>query len=285
MRSYTLLGFALLLLVLNILLSDVLKGKGAKLREEHLLLNRGTLIIFPRDLHFAMADTGFINTLSFIGYTLEKNNRKIPKEDGYRIYTSLDAVTLYNPRYFDPYYVANAFLTWDVGLYKEAISILERGMEYVEDWRIPFYIGFIYFYFLDDNIKGAEYLRKASKYKSAGEYNLLPLLASRLYYEEGKTELAILVLKEQLKVMRDEKMKEAIKARLKTLENALRIRMAIKEFRRKHGRNPRSIEELVKEGLIPANLRDSAGGRFYLTEEGKIRSEKVLYPVKRGKRR
>ncbi len=282
MRWLLLLFIAIVFFLVNLSISHLItRGVKKKFSESYLLLNKAVLIGLPRDLHFGASNMNFVNTLSFIGYALEKGRGHITRKQAYRVYVSLDTTTTYNPRYFDPYYIANAFLTWDVGLYEEAIALLKRGMGYVNDWRIPFYIGFIYFYFLKDNLKGAEYLKMAARYPQAKEYNLIPLLASRLYYEEGRYELAIVLLKEQLRVMRNEKMKKAIYARLRTLETAYRINRAVKLFKKKFGRYPKNIAELEEAGLIPKGLKDSAGGRFYITPDGKVRSERVLFPIKR----
>ena len=282
MRKLCLLFISLFFFALNILTSHLIATDVRKVySESYLLLNKAILIGFPRDFHFAISNINFVNSLSFIGYALEKGHGRITKNQAYKLYSSLDTTTTYNPRYFDPYYVANSFLTWDVGLYEEALALLMRGLRYVNDWRIPFYIGFIYFYFLEDNLKGAEYLRLAVKYSQAKGHNILPLLASRLYYEEGKYELAIALLEEQLKVIKNEGMKKVISARLMTLKRAYRIKKAMKIFKRRFGRYPQNIAELEDVGLIPKGLTDSAGGRFYITSDGKVRSEKILLPLKR----
>ncbi|RLJ70989.1 hypothetical protein BCF55_1278 [Hydrogenivirga caldilitoris] len=282
MRSFIILSISLLFFCMNLMLSHfIAKDLKRDFSESYLLLNKAALIAVPRDIHFGTSDMNFVNTLSFIGYSLDVGRGHINRKVALKVYTSLDAITTYNPRYFDPYYVANAFLTWDVGLYEEAITLLKRGMVHIDDWRIPFYIGFIYFYFLNDNLNGAEYLKIAARHPSAREYNLLPLLASRLYYEEGKYELAIILLREQLRIMKDENMKKAVASRLKTLQTAYEISKAIDQFRLKFGRNPKSIEELETAGLIPKGLKDSAGGKFYITPDGKVRSESELFPIKK----
>ncbi len=282
MRRYTVHALMALLPALVLVSSHLLSGsvKGG-IAEGHPVLSKEVFTAVPADLRFAFADLGFINTLTFIGYTLERRGGYLTREDGIKIFRSLDAVTTFNPRYFDPYYVANAFLTWETGLYSEAIKLLERGMRYVDDWRIPFYLGFSYFYFLGDNLKGAMYLEEAARRSSERDSNLITLLASRLYYEEGQLAVAIAFLENQLKVMKTEEMKRAVRGRLETLKKALLIKRAVEVFRRRHGRLPRSIEELEREGLIPRGLRDHAGGKFYITADGKVRSERVLFPVRR----
>ncbi len=282
MRSFTIAVFTTVLLGLILTLSHFLSGRiKGRIEERFLLPEKMYLLFVPEDLHYGLADMGFINTLSFIGYSLQKEKGILKREDALMVYSALDAVTFYNPSYFDPYYVGNAFLTWNVGLYQETVDLLKRGLKYIKDWRIPFYIGFNYFYFLKDNLKGAEYLRLAAKYPGAKEYNLLPLLASKLYYEEGQLDVAIALLKEQLKLMKEEKMKELLRARLETLKKAKTIYRAMKIFKKRFGRKPKSVEELVRAKLIPPNLRDSRGGKFFITSDGKVRSEKDLMPVVR----
>ncbi|MDQ7039251.1 MAG: hypothetical protein Q9N26_08700 [Aquificota bacterium] len=282
MRVLLLLTLSSVFFLSNLWVSHVISREVRKgITERYILPTKMYLLFVPRDLTYGLSDLGFINTLAFIGYSVEKGSGEISRPTAFRIYDALSAVTFYNPSYFDPYYVGNAFLTWGAGLYEEAIKLLKRGMEHVRDWRIPFYIGFNYFYFLNNNLKGAEYMSIASRYPEAREYNLIPLLASRLYYEEGRIEVALTLLKEQLKVMRDERMKKAIRSRIVTLERAKMIYEAMRVFRKRYGRNPKSLEELEAEGLIPPGLRDSAGGKFYITPEGKVRSEKVLFPIKK----
>jgi len=272
-----------LLLFLGSLLSSHLLGREIRegVSERFVLPGRMYLLFVPRDLQYGVSDMGFVNTLAFIGSSIEKNRGFLTREEGLRIYEALWAITFYNPRYFDPYYVANAFLTWEVGLYREAIEILKRGMDHLDDWRLPFYIGFNYFYFLKDNLSGARYLEIAAKHPVAKEYNLIPLLAAKLYSEEGQLEVAVALLENQLRIMKTEKMKRAVRSRLETMKKALLIKRAMESFERRYGRLPRSVEELEEEGLIPRGLRDSAGGKFYITADGKIRSEKVLFPVRR----
>ncbi len=280
MRVWTAGALGTILFFSSLLLSFFLaKEIRGGVEERYLLPTRMYLLFVPRDLSWGLSDIGFVNTLAFLGYSLERGPMK--RETALKVYDALYAVTLYNPRYFDPYYVGNAFLTWETGLYREAIDLLKRGMRYVNDWRIPFYIGFNYFYFLGDNLKGAKYLSLAAKHPQAREYNLLPLLASRLYYEEGKLEVALALLREQLKVMKSESMKGAIRVRIVTLERAKKIYEAMRVFERRFGRKPRSLEELVRAGLVPKDIRDGAGGRFYITPDGKVRSERVLFPIRK----
>ncbi len=271
MRKFVVIA---ILLILNILSTA---GLSEYIREEdpaiYLTQSFGMFLPVSRDFHNFFANIGFINTMAFIGKKSEEK-RKISGGEGKIIYNSLNTSSLLNPTYFDIYYVSNAFLTWEVGLYEEANTILERGLQYVKDWKIPFYLGFNYYFFIGDNKKGAEYIYLASKYPEARNYNLLPLLASRLYYEENQIDLAIVIVSGQLREIKDEKLQKALISRLQSLQKIKLIYYAMHLFEKKFGRRPNNIEELVKAGLIPPDMRDSRGGKFYITKEGKVRSEK-----------
>ncbi len=273
----------LALFTANTLVSYILMGEVKKgITERYLFLTKPSFIPVPRDLQYGLSDLNFINTVAFIGFSIERGGGKLSKEEGLKVYRSLDAVTFYNPRYVDPYHIAHVFLTWDVGLYSEALSILKCGLKHLKDPRIAFYIGFIYFYFLNDYAEGAKYLELSFKLQNNEKSNLALLLASRLYYEEGRIRLAIRVIENQMKLIKNEDIKRALRYRLKDLKTALMIQQAIDKFRKIKGRLPKSLDELVKAGLVPPNLRDSAGGKFYITPDGKVRSEKVLFPIRNG---
>ncbi|HIC97810.1 MAG TPA: hypothetical protein EYP11_05380, partial [Aquificaceae bacterium] len=240
--------------------------------EKFNLPTRSNLMLLPGDLRWGASYIGFINVLAFAGSSLKKGY--MSEEEGKKLYRSLEAITFYNPRYFDPYYVASALLTWEAGLYGEVLTLLERGLGYLKDPRIAFYTGFIYFYFLGEKEKGARYMELAAE---LGWEGALPILvASRLRYEEGKTELAIALLERQRKVARDDTVRRVLERRLRDLKTVLLVQRAIREFKNRFGRAPMGMEELVREGLVPPDLRDSKGGKFYITEEGEVRSERVF---------
>ena len=271
MKRYVLI---IILIFINLLST---KGLSEHIKEGdpavYLTQSFGIFIPLSRDFHSALGNLGLINTMAFVGKKIEEKGR-ITKEEGTIIYNSLNTSSLLNPTYFDIYYVANAFLTWDVGLYEEANSLLKRGIKYTKEWKLPFYLGFNYYFFLGDYRKGAEYINLASTYPEAKSYNLLPLLASRLYYEENQIDLAIVVVMGNIQTVKDEKLQRALISRLQSLQKIKLIYYAMNIFEKKFGRKPNNIEELVKAGLVPPDLRDSRGGKFYITKEGKVRSER-----------
>lgn len=91
----------------------------------------------------------FLKTLTFYG---ERHmEKKTLSDDDWRyLITSLGAVTDLDPYFFDPYIFAEGVLAWE-GRVEEANTLLEQGRRYRDfDWRIPYFIGFNHFYFLQD---------------------------------------------------------------------------------------------------------------------------------------
>ncbi len=263
----------LILIIVNIITSYGL-SKLVKEEDPAIFITQhfGIFIPVSKDFHALLGNMGLINTLAYVGKKTEEKGY-LSREDAFKVYRSLDTISLLNTSYFDVYYVTNALLTWEAKMYEEAIEIEKRGLAYIKDWRLPFYIGFNYFFFLNNNEQGAYYIKLAMEYDKSKRNNLLPLLASRLYYEEGKIDVAIGILREQIRVIKDERLKEALKKRLESLKKIKAIYNAINIFEKKFGRKPNNIKELEEAKLIPPDLRDSRGGKFYLTKEGKVRSE------------
>ena len=135
-----------------------------------------------------VADFMFVRASQFYGGKVG-NSEKATKDDWDWLYRNLDVITELDPYFQDPYYMGNGLLTWDAGMFNEANILLEKAtISRTWDWWFPFLSGFNKFFFMGDNKGGADDLLIASK--RPGSWGILPKLASRLYYSEGKTETA-----------------------------------------------------------------------------------------------
>lgn len=173
-----------------------------------------------------------------------------------------------DPYNMDAYYFAQSFLTWDAQQFKVANNLLQYGMKYrTWDWSLPFYAGFNYAYFLKDFKKAAEFYRKAGEL-SGQELHIS--LAGRYLQESGQTDLAIGYLKAMIATSHNETARKSFEIRLKAFEGVRTIEIARDLFRKKEGRDPSSVADLLNSGFLQALPHDPYGGQFYLEPDGKV---------------
>ncbi len=190
------------------------------------------------------------------------------------IVRTAEVVTRVCPYYYDIYYIANGYLSWDFGDVETANRFLKKGIDYYpKRWIFYLYLGFNYFYFLKDYEMGAQYLVKASEISGRPFY---AHLAAKLLYASGRTEIAIGIVRNMLENTKDEGWRKNLKIRLEALEAIYTIEKAVEAFREKTGRNPQNIEELVKTGFLKSVPVDPYGGEFYLDEAGNVKTTSNL---------
>ncbi len=181
---------------------------------------------------------------------------------------ALDLAASLDPYYTEPYYFAGNVLPW-YGAVDQVIPILKKGERFKkDDWRIPFYLGFIYYYFKKDPITGAKYLAMATRSPSVPSY--LPLLVARLYSEKGHYSAAIAYLEGLYRSAQDPKVKGLIKKRLQALIIMDRLEKLAQEYKNRYGKLPKKPEDLVKVGMIRKVPPDPYGGKFYFKEDGTV---------------
>jgi len=213
-------------------------------------------------------------SIIYYGGNVDKINRGRFKElEFYNLYRTVETSVLLNPYNEDAYYFAQGAFTWGVGRIKEVNTILQYVEKYRKwDFKIPFFLGFNYAYFLKDYKKAAEYYKKASEISGSP---LFTKLATRYFYEGGETELGITYLKSMIGITRNEELKRVYEKRLKALEAINTIEKGISAFVSKYGYKPKDIQELVDKGVLLDIPTDPYGGTFYI-ENGKVRTTSNL---------
>ena len=209
--------------------------------------------------------------------------RQFGKVEYYNLYRTIETSILLNPYNEDAYYFAQATFTWDVGQVKAVNRLLEYVMKYrTWDFKIPFFLGFNYAYFLKDYKKAAYYYKIASKMTHSP---LFANLAARYFYRGGKTELGINYLKTMIKITRKESIKKTYKIRLKALEDIYKIEQAIKAYKTEYKKLPSNINELVKKGFLDRIPKDPYGGKFYIDKNGEVKTtSKLTFKLKKRKK-
>ncbi len=215
-----------------------------------------------------LADILWMKTLAYTGEHLATD-----RQFKYLV-SLLDAVTNLDPYFFYPYRFAGTILPWEAHDPDNAIRLLKKGLRYLPDkWLLWFLTGFVYLYFKGDYKQAAYYMGEAAK--KPGRPLFIVTLASKLLTQENDADTAIKILMEIYRNTRNENVRRSILKRIKMIiaeKNFRILERAVREFKAKEGRLPRSLEELVQKGFLERIPREPFGGRYYLTPDGQVRS-------------
>lgn len=233
------------------------------------------------DFQGLAADFQLLQAIFFIGEKIERQVQITDAEWDYFI-RIIKAVIKLDPYFYDTYHLATGILTWGVGRFQDAIDILETAHQFnPDDFRFPYHIGFIHFYFLNDAKKGAQYLEIASRSPDAPP--LMASLASRLAYYKGNYQFSIDLLTRMLATERSPEIKKYYQKRLDALKGALLLEKAVHEYKSIYFRLPDSLQELLDKDFITALPQDPYGGEYTLLESGRVYSTSRFVDVARKK--
>ncbi len=202
--------------------------------------------------------------------TILEQHPYFPEWVGDVVFKAYRVASALNPYYFDIYYIASLNLMWDFKRYSDAEKVLKRAIKYRKsDWFWYFLLSFNYFYFMKKYDHAAKYMTEAARLRHSA---FLASLASRLYYASGRTEIALSVLDNQIRNTKDENWKKELLKRKKALLGVLKIERAVEAFKRKEGRLPHDLNELLQKGYMKKIPEDPYGGRFYIDSDGTVKS-------------
>lgn len=189
----------------------------------------------------------------------------------------IDNVTTADPWVDHPYRFASFWLTDSVESVREANRLLERGIAFNPlEWRNFYYLGFNYFFYLEDNARAAEYLHQAAGLEGSPHY--LEALVARLRSDIGGLDIAASFLAELARTAEDEYARAShLKAldEIRTERAALFLDDARTKYWERNGRDIERVEDLamgpdrVLAGLPPAHP-EFAGWEWELDAEGRI---------------
>lgn len=285
---------AVITLVLLVLLHVFALGRTAAMRKD---LPRGdaSAMVLPSPLlritslgfKGIVADFIFLDVIIYYGSTLDRTEQPYVKEWEWKWFErSLHTATDLDPYFFDPYYFGNAIFSWESHRIKEANALLEKGIAArTWDWILPFFAGFNNFYFLGENEKAAEYIMEASRRPGANP--MLASLASKLAYKERRTETSIQFLEETLKRMDDAAIQKDLQKRIEALQRIYVLEQAVALYRQRFKEYPPKLESLIQRGIIKEVPEDPYGGKFFLAEDGTVKSttDNLLLPTERRRNR
>ena len=218
-----------------------------------------------------MADLLWLKAIQHLG------EKKISGAGYDWIYKALDTVTSLDPKFAMPYEAGGMALTIDAGKTDLSNKLLKKGVENIpENWHLPFYLGFNYFFFTKDYKAAAMYMEMAATKPGSPPY--LPSLASRLYVQAEDPAYALQFLMRMYENTKDEKMRANLLPRINLLKAAVDVKVlqdSLDLYTRKTGRKPSGLSDLVSAGVIRGIPEEPNGGYYYIGEDGKVKSSKL----------
>jgi hypothetical protein len=274
-RNVAVVVFLLILASLHVITlgkSTVTRKQLPRGEESGIVLPSPLLRIIALEFKGLVSDYLFLDAIGYYGGTMNRSERPRVKEWEWQWFDkTLSATTDLDPYFLDPYLFGNAIFTWEAGMIRETNILLEKGSRYrTWDWMLPFFAGFNYFYFLQENEKAAELLMEASRRPDANP--MLVSIASKLVFKEKKTETSIQFLEEMLQRTDDESTKQRFTKRIEALRGILLLEKAVANYEQRYHIKPRSFDMLISKGIIQSVPQDPYGGKFYLDPSGSVKS-------------
>jgi len=172
----------------------------------------------------AAADLLWLKVIGYFGdhYLTDKNYQWL--------YHILDLTTTLDPYFRLPYEFGGIILSLEKGDIDQSNALLRKGIKYHPTyWRLPFYLGFNYFFYLKDPATAAGYISRAASLPDHPPY--LPKLAASLYASAGDKEMAVEFLLQAYLTSEDPRLKENILQKISDLQQ---------------GKLPKSLEKILR---------------------------------------
>jgi len=198
-------------------------------------------------------------------------------DDYARLSDLLSTVIRFDPRFVVPYLLGGIVLGDSPDHAGVALDLLARGEErFPSEWRLPFYAGYVQYFSLGSPEQGGIALLRAARIPGSPEY--FPLLASRMLSEGHRPATALAFLQGMTERETDPRRKAFLEERIRRVivERDLQsMEMAIAEYTSRVGTPPGKLADLVQSGILPRIPEEPYGGRYLLTPDGNIRSDRA----------
>ena len=227
------------------------------------------LSVIPRGEYMKRASLGYdtlvadfiwLKTIQVMG------SKTLPPEYADWIYHALDVLTDLDPKFEYAYRAGGIFLSAVTKSYDKSNDILKKGFYNNPDvWELPFYIGFNYFFRLDDYKHAAYYMGRAAELP--GRPSFIPLLATRLYAESGDPRFALELIDRIYESASDERVRAELRARMDELIVEINLdvlQRAVGEYKAKYGKYPPGVGELAASGISRYPPKDPLGGQYLI---------------------
>ena len=254
---------------------------GKKLRSVDWLIIQVLLKTIVLEFPGIVADYLLLNAMVLHGEKLIEKVDMMP-EDWQKTYLSLKLITELDPRFLDPYLMAETSLPWEAGMVEETNQMLLKAATVLpDDYRPYFYLWFNNYYFLHDLNKAGIYLEKAARIPGSPKY--YKTLAARMHLESGHTISGIIFLQEMIQETRDQNTRLFLQKRLDVLKTIALLEKNVDDYAKRYQQWPAKLSDLVSEGFIEEIPQDPYGGSFYIMPNGRVYTTSKLVQQKKKK--
>ena len=181
--------------------------------------------------------------------------------------------------YLDPYFQSSYFLAGTAltigenANIQKALELLTFGLPYSpNNFKLPYLLGFIQYFYLNDFSKAAKYLGLAAQLPDCPKQ--IGPFATRLAAESAQPEIGLALVSSLLKTITDEKLRQTYLERRMLLQLEVELKQlnrAINVYKKHYQRLPKQLNELLQPGILKSiPTQDPLGGHYLLEPNGTI---------------
>lgn len=247
-------------------------------QERHALIMASELFYLPKGDYLKVAVVGYrqiVADLIWLKAVQNLGGRTQTREGYLAAYHAVDVLTDLDPQFVHAYQFTGTILGVWAGLVKESIAILSKGVQHNPTvWELPFFLGYDYYYELNDPASAAKYFQMASALPGAPGW--LAGLATRMTVEAGDPNAALEFLQRLYLQTKDEQLREGLAQRIREViaeRDISVLEQGVGVYRGRFGKVPEVLEDLVIAGILPNIPQEPFGGRYELVpSDGSVKT-------------
>lgn len=229
----------------NIIIKKARKNLGPSYTLQIPTLPAKAIKLVTGEFNGLMSDLILLQISSFLG-----SNHTISKHEWQKINLGYQQILTLDPYFQHALMQIQGIMAWNRDMTPSAIALLkipEKNRPW--DWIPGYYIGFDYYYFLQDFERASEIFLKTARIQNAPL--LISLLGSRFAVQSQRVETTLLSLKHMVKDPElSENSKNELQDRIILLEGILILEDAIKKYKGLYSILPETLNDLIKQNII-----------------------------------
>lgn len=247
-------------------------------RQRPTIQSTAALSYLPKGQYLKSAVLGYrqiVADLLWLKVVQGLSGKSQTREEYQGAYHAADVLTDLDPQFVHAYQYTGIVLGVVAGMPGESIALLKKGVQHNPAiWQLSFFLGYNYFYELQDPASAAKHFQAASVLPGAPPW--LAGLAARMAVEANDPHAALEFLQRVYLQATDEQMRESLAQRIRevTAERDIReLEKGIISYRDRMGKSPEMLEDLVRSGILIRIPPEPFGGRYELSSvDGSVTS-------------